>query len=415
MTTETDTKSLSSRKSEVFRHVAAHRKLERLQRAWKLRASALDLYQTLQLPPKRQSQELDKSFVGSIDPFDSLPLPATTEVYHLLQFDQLYISPALDHSKIPRQPSSTYLHDELSAYGFLARIAAIKARCADFGAFHQALKLKAEAMRRLREILPHMNDITRLSRAVMSLMYAESWCDNYQAADVHLQLLGVMNNRHGLETTDLICILHQDIQRATLTLARTHFSMQDKIWNALEGDFIHSFAAGGDLEAGPQGPFGWILREMTTAFTALDVLQRSDAPRNIRNAAAIKCLHIMGSIVNHYHSTSDTVEKYTALAVLYRIRRAADMERIPLCARDIYDSGRAILPRLRELLIATSHDEPAMRLWVLSVGSMAGDSWFKQEFSHLAKTLGLHDPAAVSGLLSDFEFSTRAGLNLEVG
>jgi hypothetical protein len=198
-------------------------------------------------------------------------------------------------------------------------------------------------------------------------MYAESWCDNYQAADVHLQLLGVMNNRQGLETTDLICILHQDIQRATLTLARTHFSMQDKIWNALEGDFIHSFAAGEDLEAGPQGPLAWILREMTTAFTALNVLQRSDTPRNIRNAAAIKCLHIMGSIVNHYHSTSDTVEKYTALAVLYRIRRAADMEQIPLCAREIYDSGGAILPRLRELLIATSHDEPAMRLWVLSV------------------------------------------------
>lgn len=249
----------------------------------------------------------------------------------------------------------------------------------------------------------------------MSLMYAESWCDNYQAADVHLQLLGLMNNRHGLETNDLICILHQDIQRATLSLARTHFSMHDKVWNALEEDFIHSLAKGGDLDFGPRGPYGWILMEMSAAFTALDVLQRPETPRNIRNAAPIKCLHIMGSIVNKYHSTSDTVEKYTALAILYRIRRAADMERIPLCARKIYDSGRAILPRLRELLIATCDDEPAIRLWVLFVGSMAGDNWFEQEFSYLAEKLGLQDPAGVSGLLSEFELPARARLNLEIG
>lgn len=334
---QTDTKSLSSRKREVFRHVAAHRKLERLQRAWKLRASALDLYQALQNPAKRH-QELDNRLIGNFDPFDSQPLPATTEVYRLLQFDQVYVAPALDRSQIPRQPSSTYLQDELSAYAFLAPIAAIKARCADFGVFHQALKLKAEAMRRLRESLPHINDTTRVSRAVMSLMYTESWCDNYQAADVHLQLLGAVNNHHGLETDHLICILHQDVQRATLTLSRTHFSMHDKAWHALEGDFSQSLTTGGDLEARPQGPFGWILWEMSTAFTALNVL------RNIRNAAAIKCLHIMGLIVDRHYSTSDRVEKYVALAVLYRIRRAADMERIPLCAREIYDSGRAILP-----------------------------------------------------------------------
>lgn len=56
-----------------------------------------------------------------------------------------------------------------------------------------------------------------------------------------------------------------------------------------------------------------------------------------------------------------------------------------------------------------------MRLWVLFVGSMAGDRWFEQEFSHLAEKLGLHESAAVSGFLSESELSIRARLNLEVG
>ncbi|KIW19222.1 hypothetical protein PV08_03516 [Exophiala spinifera] len=404
---QADTKARSSRKSQVFRHVAAHRKLERQQRTWKLRASALDLYQTLQTPQERHVKAVEKHFTAVLDPLDTLSLPATDEIQSLIHFDQEYIIPALSGCLVCRVFPSAYLQDDVARYGYLARIAAIKARCSDPGLYNQALSLKAEAMRRLRERLPQLEESNRLPRAVLSLMFAESSCLNFEAADIHVQLLSAVNESYGLDLDDLISVLHQDVQRAAMTLTRTRFSMHDRSWASLEGELFHSRAPRKSLDSYQESSLEWIMIELRGALTALDILQRAESPQSSREAATFKCLHVMASLIDHYHDTTDQVEKYTALAAVYRIRRAAGMERVIICESTVFDSGRVIIPQLRELLAATYGDLPALRLWALYIGAKAGDDWFDQELGNHSKQMGFYDPEMLQGFLTGFE---RSGL-----
>ncbi|KAK6387135.1 hypothetical protein LTS17_000401 [Exophiala oligosperma] len=410
---QADIKSRSSRKSQVFRHVAAHRKLERLQRTWKLRASALDLYQTLQTPQERHAQAVEKHATAELGPLDTLPLPATEEIRGLLQFDLESIVPALSRCPIRRVSPTAYLQDDVAAFGYLARTAAIKARCSDPRGYNQALSLKAEAMRRLRESLPQLQESNRLPRAVLSLMFAESWCRNYEAADVHVQLLSAINEHYGLDLNDLISVLYQDVQRAAMTLTRTRFLMHDNSWASLEGEFFHSRAPTKSLHGGQESPLEWITTEMRGALTALDALQRDETLQSSRDAAAVKCLHALATLLDHYHDITDQVEKYTALAAVYRIRRAADMERVTICEKTMFDSGRVIIPRLRELLVATFGDPPALRLWALYVGTLAEDDWFDQEFNNHSKKMGLGGSGMIEGFLAGFERPEQSRSNWE--
>ncbi|KAL6252813.1 hypothetical protein RBB50_000532 [Rhinocladiella similis] len=410
---QADTKARSSRKSQVFRHVAAHRKLERLQRTWKLRASALDLYQTLQTPQERHAQAVEKHFTAVLDPLNTLPLPATDEIRSLLQFDQEYIVPALSRCSLHRVSPPAYLQDDVAAYGYLARTAAIKACCSDPKGYNQALSLKAEAMRRLRESLPQLEESNRLPRAVLSLMFAESWCHNYEAANVHVQLLWAVNERYGLDINDLISVLYQDVQRAAMTLTRTGFLMHDKLWASLEGELFHSPAPRKSLDSGQELPLERIMIKMRGALTALDITQRAESPQSSRDAATFKCLHVMASLIDHYHDTTDQVEKYMALAAVYRIRRAANMERVTICENTMFDSGRVVIPMLRELLAASCGDPPALRLWALYVGTLAGDDWFDQEFNNHSKEMGFCDSGMIKGFLAGFERPEQSRSNWE--
>ncbi|EXJ69913.1 uncharacterized protein A1O5_06986 [Cladophialophora psammophila CBS 110553] len=385
---QADSKSLSSQKSQVFRHVAAHRKWTRHQRTCKLRASALDLYHTFQVQGK-QSPQIETHFTGSCDPFDTLAVPHTSQIDELLQFDYKLLSPAFGVSKIPQHRASMFLQDELAAYGFLARIATIKARFdPNPEVFNFILKLKAKAMQQLRLNLSQ-TAIARLPRAVISLLYAETWCQNLEAVTVHVRLLEAINNHHGLKPDDLICILHSDIQRATLTLGSPLFMMDDKTWDIYEADYAPSPQSEDNDSNDIQWPQLRLLVNMRNALMALDVLQASEMSKAVRQSATIKFLHIMRVLVDQYNTSSDNIEQYTALAALYELRREANMEKIPLGAINVYDAGKLILSRIRQLLGLVSDDPPSLRLWVLFVGTMSGDNWFKQEFQRQVSGLGL--------------------------
>src|ERR1700742_657960 len=88
--TQPNSKTHSSTKSQVFRHVAAHRKLKRQQRTLKLRASALDVLKTLQVPHK-DSLPLGTHLSRAGDPFDTLPIPITPYIHALLEFDRIHL------------------------------------------------------------------------------------------------------------------------------------------------------------------------------------------------------------------------------------------------------------------------------------------------------------------------------------
>ncbi|OQU96887.1 hypothetical protein CLAIMM_02908 [Cladophialophora immunda] len=402
---QADRKSLSSQKSQVFRHVAAHRKWKRLQRTWNLRASALTLYHTFQDQGK-QSPQLETYFAGSYDPFDSLAIPHTSQIDELLQFDRIHLSPAFGSSKIPLHPSAAYLQDELAAYGFLARIAAIKARCnPDQEAFNVVLKLKAKAMQQLRTNLSQ-TDFSRLPLAVMSLLYAETWCRNLEAVAVHLGQLEVINNRYELSAADLICILHSDIQRASLTLENPLFMMDNNAWEILEADcagFLWPEWPEADAANNIQCPQRRLLLDMRNALVALDILKASETLQAGQQAVIIKFLHIMRATLERYNTSSDNIEQCAALAALYRLRLEANMERIPLFGITCFDAGKVILPKLKELLTTISNDPPNMRLWILFVGTMSSDDWFKEEFKMQADRLGLVDSEDVKAVLNVFE------------
>ncbi|KIX99485.1 uncharacterized protein Z520_05061 [Fonsecaea multimorphosa CBS 102226] len=399
---QADRDSLSSQKSQVFRHVAAHRKWERLQRTRKLRASALNVYHTFQEQGQPRSQ-IDTHFAGSCDPFDTLPIPHTYQVNELLQFDQRHLSPALAKSIISLHPSATFLQDELAAYGFLARIAAVKARCDPHPeAFNVVLKLKDKAMQQLRLNLSQ-TPLARLPKAVMSLLFAETWCYNLEAVAVHLRLLEVINSHSGLDTDDLICVLHSDIQRATLTLGSPLFTVDGNTWDILEAEYTAFLWPQSDADTSIQWPQLQPLVDMKKALVALHVLKTSEVSEAVRQAATIKFLHIMRTLLEQYRTSPDDVEQCVALAALYRLRLEANMERIPLFKITVYNAGKEILSRLQELLTVISNDAPSVRLWVLFVGTMSGDHWFREEFTIQAQTLGLTSTDRIKACLDVFE------------
>ncbi len=400
--TQPNSKRQSSTKSQVFRHVAAHRKLKRQQRTLKLRASALDVLKTLQVPCKDLPRD-DIHLSNSGDPFDTLPIPLTSEINDLLHFDQIHLTPALRGSKIHIHPSSTYLQDDLAVYGYLARIAAVKSRCCDDStAFNVMLKMKAEAMQQLRLRLPETSP-SRLPLAVMALLYTETWCRNTEAAVVHVRLLEGINNHHGLAIDDLICVLHSDVQRAALTLDTTMFVMEHQSWQCLESEYSLVSDAAADSTFNISGPVIGLFHQMRQALVALDLLQAPEALKTVRQEATIKCLHVMSLLLDHYNLSSDTVEMYIALAALYRVRREANMERISLCGITIFDAGKAIIPRLKMLLLEACNDSLELRLWATSVGMMSNDAWYKEEFKRLVNALDIRDLTDLRNVLAVFE------------
>ena len=241
------------------------------------------------------------------------------------------------------------------------------------------LKLKAEAMQQLRLRLPETAP-TRLPKAFIALLYTETWCRNTEAAAVHIRLLEVINNNHGLDVDDLIAVLYSDVQRASMTLESTRFLMEDKYGDILETDYVQNSETEREIEVDLTGSLHQLLVHMRQALLALDVLQASESTKSVRQAATIKCLRLMSFLLDNYNLSSNVVEKYMALAALYRIRREANIERIRLCGITIFHSGSVLIPRLRELLVAASNDPPALHLWALSVGIMSGDCWFRQEY-----------------------------------
>jgi hypothetical protein len=344
---------------------------------------------------------VDKHFTGGVDPFDTLPIPITPQINDLLHFDRIHLSPALGVSKIKVAPSWSYLQDELAVHGYLARIAAIKWRCCeDEASFDIMLKLKAEAMQQLRVNLPQ-TEPTRLPRAVMALMFTENWCRNLEPALIHVRLLEAIHNHHGLPIEDLINILHADVQRAALTLETTMFAMDEQNWGILEADLAQSPKA--EREVDSQVSLQQILAEMQEALAALDLLRTSETLHKTRQAATIRCLHVMGLLLDYYAQSQDNTEKYTALAALYRLRREAKMEAILVCGVSVFHAGKAIIPRLRELLVVARNDPPRLRLWVLSVGAMSGDVWFEQELKRQTHALGIHDSKHLEKVLGSFE------------
>jgi hypothetical protein len=398
-----DSKTISSTKSQVFRHVAAHRKLKRQQRTLKLRASALNVLRTLQVPSK-DLPVVDRSVTSSPDPFHCLPIPLTSEICDLLQFDQAHLTPAFKTSKIRLHPSSRFLQDDLAVYGYLARIAVIKSRCCEDNtdALNLMLKMKAEAMHQLRVRLPHTPP-GRLPLAVMALLFTETWCRNTNAAMIHMRLLEDINNQHGLSIEDLICVLHSDLQRSAMTLETTMFVLQDRGWRSHEADFSSRTVNTEDI----LGHFGDeirdILEQMSQALAALDLLQTSDASYSHRQSATVKCLHVMSILLDKYNASSDVVEKCTALAALYRLRQEANMERMSLHTVTIFDAGRTIIPTMRELMTIVLDEPKDLYLWILSIGMSSGDRWFREEFVRQASALNLQTAADTERVLSRFE------------
>jgi len=222
---------------------------------------------------------------------------------------------------------------------------------------------------------------------------------------------------YGLEVDDLICVLHSEVQRATMTLDSTIFTMEERSWNILEADCAPLLRAEHGTNMDFRSPVLRLLAEMREVLRALDMNYLSYASKAIRQAAAIKCLHVMSLFLGHYNTSSDVIEKYTALAALYRIRQEANMEQIPLCGITIFDAGKVLIPRLRELLVVAFDDPLRLRLWALSVGMMSNDAWFKQEFRKQVYVMALGNAKDIGSVLDGFEhgdvLTARIGLLLD--
>ncbi|EXJ60704.1 hypothetical protein A1O7_04857 [Cladophialophora yegresii CBS 114405] len=235
----------------------------------------------------------------------------------------------------------------------------------------------------------------------MALMFTENWCRNIDSALIHVRLLETINTNYGLHIEDLINVLHSDVQRAALTMEPPMFAMHEKSWDMLEAKFALPTEASWETDClSTRYP---ILTEMRQALAALDIIQGPEALQSHRQAATIRCLHAMGLLLDHYNLSSDITEKYVALAALYRIRREANMERISVCGITVFDAGRMIIPRLKELLFAASADPRELRLWTCSVGILSGDGWFYEELDKQLRKEGISNPSELSRIIANVE------------
>ncbi|RDW75544.1 hypothetical protein BP6252_06686 [Coleophoma cylindrospora] len=185
---------------------------------------------------------------GRADPFDSQSVVINASVDWLLSFVRDCLMPPTGKSVAQKQRALAWnaqfiqdvsfaLQDECLAYAYLSRFAAILSTIlVDNRLKILALTYKAEVSSRLRLRLraqrpSDYGNIESICWLIYSLLAADVAAQDYAAASLHGKILRCLLQPEGkpvpfLENRRLVrSILWQDTQRATLTLTRTSFEL----------------------------------------------------------------------------------------------------------------------------------------------------------------------------------------------
>lgn len=372
---------------------------------------------------------------GNSDPFDATTVRIDPQVNDILLFYRDCLLPAmyaLETNSTPKaqglrnwQDSASALHEQCTAYSFLARSALLMSASdppeSKLAMQAVAWKVKASAILRTQLVDEANLDEHQTHRSMFHLLITEVFAKNTAGAAVHAKMLSCLlmkyKETHPLDLRFLYKVAYNDFQRASMCLERPAFDFD--IW--IPQQFGPSWQRARSSLPLLKG----------TAFSGLDSSIEDEKLRDIlvwhrelmefvgvvtRDASVTNSLTWpflssratcgQARLVDHsldqvalVKSNDDTrhqpldkvresiavqdaawISAYTALAALYWTRAVSRIENISVGRTStgpvstIYEAGPTILAAMKNALIASeaSHDlkRDRIRLWALYVGAL---------------------------------------------
>jgi hypothetical protein len=387
-------------------------------------------------PPTHPSTALQK---GNSDPFNAAAVPIDPRTHHVLLFYRDCLLPALhafESNSTPKvqgmrswQESVSALHEECTAYSFLARSALVMS-AADAPESKLALqamawKVKASAILRADLARGGSQDERQIHRSICYLLITELMARNTAGAAVHAKMLSSLMRQYQktrpLDLRLLYRAIYNDTQRASMSLSRPAFDYETwipqqfgPIWQSARSHLPPlqpTVVSGVDpsIEDEKLRAIFVLFRELlewvvmitvdpskANALTWTFLTSRTTTGQARLVDYYLDQISLVKSLDDvRYHTptkvhaslaaqSSAWISVCIALAALYWTRAISKNENIAVgrtstgAVGTIYEAGPAILAEIKSALTASDetleskHDKS--RLWVSYVGAMAEQS-----------------------------------------
>lgn len=350
------------------------------------------------------AQTLTVLHKGNSDPFNALSVPIDARVASMIAYAIDVHLPVLSrqlHSRwwgvrfaaqdraVEAQEMAemvSFLHDECTAYSYLARIIAVLIK--DFGRTDlvpESLFLRAKSMALLRTRLanPHVLADPRTSIYLLLFLTTEVYSGNFEAAACHAKMIAYLLQQGTIPVDNwyLFKAIRYDVERACFSLSRSAIDLE--VWvpqqlaplylnltAKMPKEVLHE-AVGKRIDTSVTNPvMRSILTEVSHCSTVFALTLRDQAFATRETIFYLRCRVsvCMGRLVNHYVDSvtllernqrrnvhvlrAAKVEAYMSLALLFMIRCRTKIDTWPdnIDRVAIFSANREILGKLRCLL-----------------------------------------------------------------
>ncbi|OAP64549.1 hypothetical protein AYL99_00521 [Fonsecaea erecta] len=354
------------------------------------------------------------AFRGNSDPFDSTPVPVTSRINEIMNFERRCVFPVIQGPGLRLQaqskgnilPSwssfaSDSLCDNMTALAFLSTPLTLMAQSSPDSSF-----LKLSLVHRYKGLNALQIYVREHGQpplhVLMHFLVAEIWADNCDDALAHLRMAKVImesqmrENIGGIVPYKWISVFQMDIHRAALSLSRTLLPMDG--WGTIPFEVTMPIL---DVYVDPclKGALRALFIELQQLDALYDFFIGDPTPYPTAwNFMRMRTLVLIGRAINH---AIDGRDVSASLALAYVLKLVSALENIPVGATAIYNAGHRMLGRVRSCLdVEILH--PRLRLWILYVGALSGDEWFTRRFDEQTVLMGVHTWETCKGILSKF-------------
>ncbi|KIW79459.1 hypothetical protein Z517_06071 [Fonsecaea pedrosoi CBS 271.37] len=354
------------------------------------------------------------AFRGNSDPFNSTPVPITSRINQIMDFERRCVFPVIQgpgpraqaQAKGNILPSwSTFasdsLCDNITALAFLSTpLTLISQSSPDSSLLRLSLVHRYKALNALQTYVRDQGQPPL--HVLMHFLVAEIWAENCDDALAHLRMAKyimesqIRENPASVVPYKWISVFQMDIHRAALSLTKTLLPMDR--WGTIPFevplpimDVYTDICLKGTLRA--------LFMELQQLGALYDFFVRDPSHRPTSwNLMRMRTLLLIGRAINHAVDGGDVS---ASLALAYILKLVSGLENILVGATAIYKAGPKMLGRVRSALgEETLH--PRLRLWILYVGALSGDDWFTRAFDEQTVLMGVDTWETCKGILSKF-------------
>ena len=404
---------------------------------------------------------------GNSDPFQAFAIPIDARLADLLAYTRdKYLPEIFTHVNAPDVQAAvvgafaetiTFLHDECTAYGHIAKVAAVMPKGSMASELASQIPLfKLKGLASLRKKVTNSASLldAKTSASMLLFLTAELYEGNLEATATHARMIAhlLQTQMIPLNFLFLFSALYDDTQRACFALTRPSFDV--KTWlpqqlGPLGVTAVEKMAL--RITAEMCGPVDASIRSSSmraiiaeaNSCSAIALLTSKDKHESSDNQATFhfgcRRLACMGTIINHYIDSRGRIrqmsskdleamrnarmEAQVCLALLYLMRHEAKMDMFWIKnSFGVFTENRNILSSLQDLLQEDEFWDQEVyaraRLFALFVGAWAayassrggalhevvGKEWFNAEFAAQAVLMRLWSWESVEGVLKGFHF-----------